>query len=235
MMNTEDLKTLGLALSWCDEELVLLGEEMRPLSLGSRHLLRLMGTRMLDLDPGYESEEAEARDLTLFAWLHSSPLAEVTEAMWSGAWRALLESGGMDEATRAAVLPEWRERRLRLAVLCAAVDYEVAPRPRSTTGTSSAPQPPVDLMNPTRLAHRVWLLMRETRVSRAEALWEFPYWQAMQVCHAAQRHEGDWTVPVRERTGPGSFEEFDLSEETERSEDGDQRSEGNADAPTADL
>jgi hypothetical protein len=235
MMNTEDLKTLGLALSWCDEELALLGEEMRPLSLGSRHLLRLMGTRMLDLDPGYESEEGEARDLTLFAWLHSSPLAEVTEAMWSGAWRALLESGGMDEATRAAVLPEWRERRLRLAVLCAAVDYEVAPRPRSTTGTSSAPQPPVDLMNPTRLAHRVWLLMRETRVSRAEALWEFPYWQAMQVCHAAQRHEGDWTVPVRERTGPGSFEEFDLSEETERSEEGDQRSERNADAPTADL
>jgi len=235
MMNTEDLKTLGLALSWCDEELALLGEEMRPLSLGSRHLLRLMGSRMLDLDPGYESEEGEARDLTLFAWLHSSPLAEVTEAMWSGAWRALLESGGMDEATRAAVLPEWRERRLRLAVLCAAVDYEVAPRPRSTTGTSSAPQPPVDLMNPTRLAHRVWLLMRETRVSRAEALWEFPYWQAMQVCHAAQRHEGDWTVPVRERTGPGSFEEFDLSEETERSEYGDQRSERNSDAPTADL
>jgi hypothetical protein len=212
MMNTEDLKTLGLALSWCDEELALLGEEMRPLSLGSRHLLRLMGTRMLDLDPGYESEEGEARDLTLFAWLHSSPLAEVTEAMWSGAWRALLESGGMDEATRAAVLPEWRERRLRLAVLCAAVDYEVAPRPRSTTGTSSAPQPPVDLMNPTRLAHRVWLLMRETRVSRAEALWEFPYWQAMQICHAAQRHEGDWTVPVRERTGPADFEGFDLGE-----------------------
>lgn len=215
-MNVEDLKTLGLALSWCDEDLELLGGEMRPLSLGSRHLLRLMGSRMLDLDPGYENEEGEARDLTLFAWLHSSPLAEVTEAMWSGAWRALLASGGMDEATRAAVLPEWRERRLRLAVLCAAVDYEVAPRPRSTTGTSSAPQPPTDLMNPTRLAHKVWLLMRETRVSRLEALWHFPYWQAMQICHAAQRvGEGDWTVPVRERMGPASFEEFGLAPEEE--------------------
>lgn len=212
MMNTDDLKTLGLALSWCDEELVLLETEMRPLSLASRHLLRLMGSRMLDLDPGYTSEEGEARDLTLYAWLHSTALPEVTEAMWSGAWRALRESGGMDEATRAAVLPEWRERRLRLAVLCAAVDYEIVPRPRSTTSTSSAPVPPSDLINPTRLAHRVWLLMRETRVSRLEALWHFPYWQAMQICHAAQRHEGDWTVPVRERTGPASFEEFDLGE-----------------------
>ena len=62
MMNTEDLKTLGLALSWCDEELVLLETEMRPLSLASRHLLRLMGSKMLDLDPGYTTEEGEARE-----------------------------------------------------------------------------------------------------------------------------------------------------------------------------
>jgi hypothetical protein len=208
---TSDLQTLALALSWCDEDLDLLGEETRPLSLGSRHLLRLTGSRMLEMDPGYETEQGEVRDLTLFAWLHSAPLPEVTEAMWSGAWRAVLEAGDLDELTRAAVLPEWRERRLRLAVLCSAVDYEIAPRPRPT-GNSSAPVPPSDLMNPTRLAYRVWLLMRDTGVPRLEALWHFPYWQAVQICHAAQRHEGDWTVPIRERTGPADFEGFDLDQ-----------------------
>ena len=210
------LAPLALALSWCDEDRDLLGEAMRPLSLGSRHLLALTGSRMLQVDPGYETEEGEARDLTLYAWLHSADLEEVTEAMWSGAWRAVLAAEPLDEATRREVLPEWRERRLRLAAMCAAVEYQIAPRPKpsaSDSARSSAPTPPAEMMNPTKLAHRIWLLMRETRCDRLEAIWHFPYWQAVQICHAAEWNDGAWTVPVREKTREGVFEGFALKEE----------------------
>lgn len=215
-MDAKGMESLALALSWCEEEGELLGVPVRPLSLGSRHLLGLMRSRMLDLDPGYETEEGEMRDLTLYAWLHSAPLREVTDAMWSGAWRAVMESAQVDEATRREVLPEWRERRLRMASLCAAVDYQAMPKPRpgaADGARAQGPTPPADLMNPTRLAHRVWLLRRETGCDRREALWECPYWQAVQICHAAERYEGAWTVPPRVKVPVEEFEGFDLGED----------------------
>ena len=191
----------------------MLGSPARPLSLVTHHLLRLVRSRVLELDPGYKTEEDEVRDMTLFAWLHTSDLDEVTEAMWSGAWRAVLEVK-MSPLTIAEALPEWREKRMRMAALCAAVEYEIAPKPaRESHGNSSAPQPPSNLMHATRLAHRIRLLMRDTGVSRLEAKWEFPYWEAVQICHAAERFEGAWTVPVFERTGRDDFEGFEMPDE----------------------
>lgn len=210
---TDLFDKLALALSWVDEDRDLLGSVARPLSLVSHHLLRLVRSRVLDRDPGYKTEEDEVRDMTLFAWLHTADLDEVTEAMWSGAWRAVLEVKMSPEAI-AEALPEWREKRLRLASLCAAVDYEIAPKPaRESSATSSAPQPPSNLMHATRLSHRIRLLMRETGVSRLEAKWEFPYWEAIQICHAAERFEGAWTVPTFARSGTVEFGGFDLPEE----------------------
>lgn len=207
---TELFEKLALALSWVDEDRDLLGSPARPLSLVSHHLLRLVRSRVLELGPGYKTEEDEVRDMTLFDWLHTTPLDEVTESMWSGAWRAVLEVK-MSPLTIAEALPEWREKRLRLASLCAAVDYEIAPRPvRESSGGSSAPLPPPNLMHATRLSHRIRLLMRETGVSRLEAKWEFPYWEAVQICHAAERFEGAWTVPTFARSGGVEFGSFDL-------------------------
>jgi len=209
MMKTP-LSTLALALSWCEEDGDLLGSQARPLSLMSLHLLRLMGSRVMEVDPGYADEEGEVRDLTLYDWLHRAPLGEVTDAMWTGGWRAILAAPLPDGETMAAVLPEWREVRARNASLLAATDYEIQPRPRESTSAPAGPQPPLDLLEPTRLTHRIRLLMRETRATRTEALWEWPVWQALQICQAAERWEGRWTVPVRERVPEGTFEEFDL-------------------------
>ena len=207
--------SLSLALSWCDEDRDLLGSPCRPLSLVSHHLLRLVRSRVMEMEPGYETQQGEVRDMTLFAWLHTADLDEVTEAMWTGAWRAVLEVAMRPEIL-AEALPEWREKRLRMASLCAAVDYEIAPPPlRESHGTSSAPQPPSNLMHSTRLAHRLRLLMLNTGVSREYALWEFPYWQAVQICHAAERYEGAWTVPPFARTPPAEFGGFDLPAEEE--------------------
>lgn len=107
------LSTLALSLSWCDEDRDLLGLPSRPLSLVSHHLLRLMGSRVMETDPGYETIEGELRDMTLYTWLHTAPLDEVCEAMWSGAWRAMLEVA-MDPHAIGETLAEWRERRPRL-------------------------------------------------------------------------------------------------------------------------
>lgn len=208
-----NLSPLTLALSWCDESRDLLGLPARPLSLVSHHLLRLIQPRILLADPGELTEQGEVADMILFAWLHTAPLDEVTETLWSGAWRALISSAP-DPATMGDALVEWRDRRARMVALCDAVDYEIAARPkRESSGSSSAPVPPSNMMYPTRLAYRIRLLMRDTGVSRLEALWEFPYWQAVQICHAAQRYEGDWTVPMVARTAPAEFGGFDLAPE----------------------
>jgi hypothetical protein len=218
---TDPLETLALPLSWFDEDRELLGcASARPLSLASREALRLMGARLLRRDPGYGSVEEEAAEMRLYAWLHSAPLAEVTDALWSGAWRAVLEGPPLDAETLAETLPEWRELRARLAATVAATDYEVRARPRPASARRDpAEETPSDVVEPLRLAFRLRLLMRETGASREEALWLWPYGQAMQICHAAQRWEGQWTVRAMERTGPADFEGFGLAEEV-----GDQRS-----------
>jgi hypothetical protein len=208
------LSTLALSLSWCDEDRDLLGLPSRPLSLVSHHLLRLMGSRVMEADPGYETLEDELRDMTLYTWLHTAPLDEVCEAMWSGAWRAMLEVA-MDPHAIGETLAEWRERRLRLATLCAAVDYELEHKParESTASSSPPPKPRGAILHPTRLARRLRVLMRETGVARTEAKWQFPYWEAIQICHDADYYEGHWTVAPGERVGPVEFGTFELPEE----------------------
>ena len=208
------LSTLALSLSFADEDRDLLGLPSRPLSLLSHHLLRLMGSRVLDLDPGYKTIEDEARDMSLYTWLHTTPLDEVTEAMWSGAWRQVL-SVAPDAATLDEVLPEWRERRLRIAALCAAVEYELERKPprEGSASTTPPPKPRGAILHPTRLARRLRVLMRETGVPRLAAKWDYPYWEAIQICHDADYYEGHWTVAPGERVGPVEFGTFELPAE----------------------
>ena len=207
------LSSLALSLSWADEAHELLGMEARPLSLVSRDLVRLMGLRLLDRAPAYESVEDELADLQAYAWIHTASLEDVCDAMRTGGWRAVVEGASYDAASLAEILPAWRERRALLAAGVAAVEYEVRPRPpRAGAKRDPADEPPSDVIGPTRLGLRAWLLQRETGVGRVEALWHYPYCQAVQICHAAQWWERQWTVPAMERTGPVDFGEFELGE-----------------------
>lgn len=231
----ETLTALVTPLLWFDQDGDLLGKPARPLSLGSRQAVDVMGLRVLRADPGYDSIEAELADLYAYAWLHTAELPHVCAALWSGGWRAMMEAGSEDEnvmATATAVLPEWRQQRMTLAASVKAVEYRVVARPRSeSAGRSATPQPPADLMHPLRLSHRLRLLMRETGAPRMEALWQWPYVQALMITHAAERWEAMWTVPEVERTGPADFEGFELGGEGaeiggQRSEVGDQTGAG---------
>jgi hypothetical protein len=209
--------TLALALSWCDEDRDLLGSTARPLSLVSHHLLSIVSPQMLWIDPGYENEEGEVADLTLYDWMHTADIAEVTEWMWTGEWRSVVEraAGHIDGATLLEVLPEWRERRLRLATLCAAVEYKIIKKPPRDVSAKSTPppQPPPEMLYPTRLARRLHLLQRETGCTRLEAKWEYPYWEAVQICHAADYHEGHWMVASGAQSAAPDFDEFQMPNE----------------------
>lgn len=209
------LSDLCLSLSWFEEDRDLLGRPARALSLASREAVRVMGLRILEPDPAYGSVEAEIVDLYAYAWLHTAPLDEVCDALWSGGWRAVLDPPAEALASTAAVVPEWRERRLRLAATVAAVEYSVRARPRSGSSSSAGDDTPSDIIEPTRLAFRLRLLMRDTHATRHEALWEWPYVQALQITQAAQRWEGQWTVPPVERSGPVDFEAFEIPAEEE--------------------
>lgn len=207
------LSRLELALAFFDEARELFGIPARPLSLASREAIRLMGLRLLDPDPAYAGPDDELREMAVYVWLHTAPLADVTDGLRSGAWRAV--AADLDPASYSAeeTLPLWRDERIGLAALVAAVAYDVRPRPRPAPAKGASArqdETPPDVIEPSRLAFRLRLLMRDTGASRVDALWEWPYGQAMQMCQAAQRWEGQWTVPAMERTGPADFSGFDL-------------------------
>jgi hypothetical protein len=208
----EALKEFHLAMSWFDETREILGKTARPLSLGSRHAIELMGLRVLRRDPEYASEAAELGELYAYAWLHTAPLADVCHGLRDGAWRAALNVPELTEADRREILGPWRETRLELAATVAAVEYTVMPKPRPTSAKESGPKTPDWVMDPLVIAFRMRLLMRDTGASRMEALWEWPYAQAMQICLAAQRWEDQWAVAKGERAKEESFVGFEMGE-----------------------
>jgi hypothetical protein len=208
----EAVKEFHLAMSWFDEAREILGKAARPLSLGSRHAMDLMGLRLLQRDPEYGSETEELGELYAYAWLHTAPLADVCHGLRDGAWRAALNVPELTEADRREILGPWRETRLELAATVAAVEYTVMRKPRTTSAKESAPKTPDWVIDPLVIAYRLRLLMRDTGASRMEALWEWPYAQAMQICLAAQRWEDQWTVPKGERAKEESFVGFEMAE-----------------------
>ncbi len=209
------LKEFSLAFSWFDEERNILGKPARPLSLASRHAIDLMGLRVLRRDPEYSTEAEEMGELYAYAWLHTAPLADVCRGLKDGAWRAAAQPVDPTPEERAEILGPWRETRLELAATVAAVDYKVVPKPRPTTAKNDGPRTPDWVMEPLMIAYRLRLLMRDTGTGREEALWLFPYAQAIQICMAAQRWEDQWTAPKGEEGKAESFETFDLEGDAE--------------------
>jgi hypothetical protein len=207
------VKEFHLAMSWFDEAREILGKSARPLSLGSRHAMELMGLRLLQRDPEYGSETEELGELYAYAWLHTAPLADVCHGLRDGAWRAALNVPALTDADRREILGPWRETRLELAATVAAVEYQVMPKPRPASAKESGPKTPDWVMDPLVIAFRMRLLMRDTGASRMEALWEWPYAQAMQICLAAQRWEDQWAVAKGEKAKQESFEGFEMGGE----------------------
>jgi hypothetical protein len=210
----ESLSQLELSLLWHDELREFFGLPCRPLSLASREAIRVMGLRMLDREPELD-EAQDLGEMAGYAWLHTAPLSDVCEGLRSGSWRGL-EIADPDGTMRPETLPLWRDYRLGLAARVAGVEYDVRARPRvrpAKGGSDPALETPVDVIEPSRLAFRLRLLMRDTGATRVEALWEWPYCQAVAICHAAQRWEGQWTVPSMERTGPADFGGFEMRAE----------------------
>lgn len=203
-----------LALSWYDETPELFGVPARPLSIASREAIRLMGLRVLDREPAYSGPADELGEMGLYLWLHTAPLADVCDAIHAGTWRAAATVLDPDDPASLEALALWRDERCALAETVAAADYDIRPKPRPPgSRPSPAEDTPADVVDPLRIAYRLRLLMRDTRASREEALWHWPYAQALQICHAADRWEGRWTVPAMERTGDADFEGFALAEE----------------------
>lgn len=209
------IKEWNLALSWFEETREILGKPARPLSMGSRQAIELMRLRVLQRDPLYASEMEELGELYAYAWLHTAPLGSVCHALREGSWRIALEMPEPTEQERAEILGPWRETRLGLAATVAAVEYQVVARPKSAKAKDEAPRTPDWVIEPLVIAFRLRLLMRDTGTPREEALWHFPYAQAMQICMAAQRWEDQWTALKGEGRKAESFEAFDLEGDAE--------------------
>lgn len=174
-----------LGLAWFDSSHVILGESARPLSLASSHALNVMGNRWLDTRESLTLDE-EAREIAVYAWLHTAPLADVCAGLWMGAWATLRDQA---PPVPDVVLAHLRMNRDSLmATLDAAAVIE---RPKPAKGKSDTPR---DVIPPSLLTYRAMTVARATSMPMTAVLWELPLVQAMQVYHAARWEASVWTV-----------------------------------------
>lgn len=177
-------------LAWFEPDTFLLGREVRPVSLASDLAMRLIGLRLFDDEP--LDDRAEAAEIGVFLWLHSAPIREVSEALWTGGWREILDGFRNDpEPASPEVLAEFRSARARLAACRKASRYSVRPKPRKDFDDDE----PEDLVPPSGMGWRVRTIARETGWPRETILWRVPLVQVDQICHAADYEAGKWTVP----------------------------------------
>lgn len=179
-----------LSLSWFRPDGDLLGEATRSLSLLSRQAARVMGLRLLDRNHVLTPDE-EIAELQAYVWLHAEEIPVIERAMWSGAWRGVLDAKPMDPEEAVAVLSVWRSRREEILSLIEATSVRVRPKPRKP-GRNDDPRP-ISVVGPTKLAHLIRLVARESGLSFREAGWELPIWEANQIYHDLMHFEGQWT------------------------------------------
>lgn len=192
---TDSERAVFSRLAWFPVDSVVLDVDCRPLSLGSEEAVGLMGLRVLDR--GAELSPAEEwREVRAYVWLHSEEVDVVSRALWSGAWRSLLEEMPELGAPELAALAEWRE--IREAVLSAVEASRVTVKPRPKSGKDETPSA---VTGPGMLAHKVAVIGMATGMGPREVLWDLPLAWAEQVYHARMRWEGAWTVPAVARSG----------------------------------
>ena len=204
-------------LGWFAPDREVLGNDCRPLSLGSELAIRVMGLGLLEpveatADPvevaaALKLEEAE---IGVYVWLHSAPVPEVEAALWDGSWRLILEGlVAQEEPVEPKVIAQFRSIRERLLACVRASRYRVLPRPKPKEDKT-----PDAVRGPGIFAWRLALLAKWTGWDRQTLKWELPLSEALQLLHAAEWGEGNWTVPL---TGPAGrratkadFSDFDL-------------------------
>lgn len=181
------------------DPLIAGNDHMRPLSLGSMEAMRVMGVTWLDDEASLPLAEEE-RQILLFDWLHRAPLVEVEQALWSGAWQSIT-GGDVPDVIVA------RYRVLRDRLLAEIEQAKVTIRPRESDRKAEK-QTPADVLRPSALDYRVWLLMRDLHLSRTEALWHLPLVQALTCYHCSLWNAGAWTVKPGEPVKEKDFEDF---------------------------
>lgn len=197
-------RTMFLKLSWFSPDRRLLGMDVRPYSLATHHALRLMGLRLLERDHGLDPDE-EYRQLMAYLWLHREPVETVSEALWSGSWRAMVEVDCPEEPAL-ELLSEWREARERLLSLLEASEIGIRPRP-----SSGQDRTPFEVRGPDEMAHQLSVVARATGSGRDELLWHTPLHQLRQSYHAEMRWNGFWTVRPAQEIPEAAFDGFEES------------------------
>jgi hypothetical protein len=199
---------LAQRFAWFAPDTEILGVETRSLSLRSYEAVGIMGLSILKPEANLTPLE-ELGEVTAYVWLHSEDPALISRALWEGSWRHLLHYDEPDESAALATLAEWREVRERILFLLDATAIRLKAKPAKP---GAKPDPvPSDVVAPSRLAHRIMIALRDSGMSRQEAGWELPIWEANLLYHAAMRWEGQWTVRTAGvETPPESMEDFDL-------------------------
>jgi hypothetical protein len=204
----EHERDLYRRLGWFAPDSVILGMEMRPVSLASMEAMRLMGIAgLLESVPETETDFGqETREIAAYLWLHAveTPVPVVERAIWDGSWRAVMDSM---ELPSLDVVVEFRVMRERLRALIVAAGVTVKPKPKSKSDDT-----PWNVMGPGAMAFDVAVIARATGWGRREILWDTPLYQALQIYHAELRWNGLWTVPPGSgAVEPSVFENFELS------------------------
>lgn len=202
MTTTDDLDPIiAQALAWHPPDLVAGGIALRPLSLCSQHTLQLLGSELPEEREARSADE-ERRDVALYLWLHSAPVAEISIAIWSGSWRAVVDAAVedlTDDAVEDCRAMFWRQRQL-----LAAAEVRLIPKP----DLGQVKLPPEVVAAPL-LAHRLGTLASRLRLSLDEIGWELPIPQAWQLYHEAMLAQGSWTARPAVEIAESEFVDFD--------------------------
>lgn len=194
-----------LKLAWLPPDTEFLGVPQRPLSLGSHQAMRLMGLRLLDT-PVILSPEETYRELMGYLWLHREPIDQVSRAIWSGSWRALVEVD-IPDPLPLDLLEAWSLMRERLTSLLDATDIKIRPRPSSSGDDPT----PFEVVAPDHTAHELATVARAMGADPRALFWEMPIYQLRQIYHAEMRWNRFWTVRPAQEVKDGDFAGFEDS------------------------
>jgi hypothetical protein len=192
-MELGDLQPFVADLAWFEPSHDFFAPQLslRPLSLATWHLMQITGITLLNEEITLDEIE-ETRQVAVYIWLHHAPIDRITEALWSGAWRAIY-------AEQAEPLPEmlahWRHYRARTLAALSASKFEVQSRKSAEKDDT-----PKNLIGPRPLPFTLALIARETGWAKEQILWQTWLPQIRQIELAALRWHGSWTVPVKPAT-----------------------------------
>ena len=158
---------------------------MRPLSICSAKAMDLMGLGLFKDDVELSDDE-QRRQIKVWLWLHTAPLAEICAALWDGTWRGLLDS---KEAPGHAIVTEFRSWHQRVLWMLEACAVDIRPRPRSKGDDT-----PRDVVPPSKMAFMVSIICHHTHLERHRVKWHLFLPEALQEYHVAMRWNGQWTV-----------------------------------------